>query len=310
MDSDIENFRLWQDGVQVVRGFLDGVAVSRALAIVEPARAKARTALSIDAQRVQPLRRYLDPDALRELCDVAMLDRIRVELEVMVGPGIDIDHELFGLWIEPARRSYVLPWHRDLRDNAKGLDWKAWYGLLENPRYFNQFHIALYDDDSLWIVPGSHRRDDTPEEMRLCPTRPILVDFIERELDPWYDGADKYPPRNAIDRAVGLFDRYYYGRWRLPVRPDMRRRNVRVEHLAEDYCRSMPSARKVALNAGDLMVYRNSAWHTAIYRADRPRATLFSNAATAESYAWVRGQRDLIREKGAAVRWFSRDQLD
>jgi ectoine hydroxylase-related dioxygenase (phytanoyl-CoA dioxygenase family) len=35
---------------------------------------------------------------------------------------------------------------------------------------FNQFNAALYDDHSLWVVPGSHNREDTPEERICFPT--------------------------------------------------------------------------------------------------------------------------------------------
>src|SRR6185436_9547384 len=32
-----------------------------------------------------------------------------------------------------------------------------------------QINCALYQDDSLWVVPGSHARDDTPEERAAFP---------------------------------------------------------------------------------------------------------------------------------------------
>jgi hypothetical protein len=50
--------------------------------------------------------------------------------------------------IAPARRTYVLPWHRDIRDNAKGGDWGSWYAQLRNLSFFNQFHLALHEDSS------------------------------------------------------------------------------------------------------------------------------------------------------------------
>jgi len=55
-------------------------------------------------------------------------------------------------------------WHRDIHP----IDMAPLHGLqmdiLENgPRYL-QWNIPLYDDDVLWVVPGSHRRLNTDEE--------------------------------------------------------------------------------------------------------------------------------------------------
>lgn len=300
---------LARDGFEIVRGFIDYRAVEAGRRIVDRIRAATRTAIAVDAQRIQPVTRYLTQGGLSELRDVAAFDRIHQELERMIGPGAEIDMSLLGLWIEPARRTYVLPWHRDIRDNAKGVDWRSWYGNLHSVRYYNQFHVAFRDDESLWIVPGSHRRDDTETEMRMFPTRPILVDFVERDLDPWYDGPDKFPPRSLMDRGLSIFDRIYYRGLGLPPRAAAAQRNAAILEKSMAYCHRMPGAQHIALKAGDFLVYRGSAWHTAIYRADVPRATLFSNASTPESLAWVRTHRPMSKAKGEAARWFSRDQL-
>ena len=55
-------------------------------------------------------------------------------------------------------------WHRDIHpiDQAplRGLQ----MDLLENRPGYLQWNIPLYDDDVLWVVPGSHRRGNTDEE--------------------------------------------------------------------------------------------------------------------------------------------------
>ncbi len=300
---------LSRDGYEIVRDFVDPGAARRALTLVDGLRDVVRRSRFVDAQRVQPLKRHLSADQMSALAEAVGFPKLRELLETRVGPGIEANPDLLGLWIEPARRTYVLPWHRDLRDNSKGLDWNSWYREMSNPRFFNQFHIALIPDECLWVVPGSHLRDDTDFERRAFPSRPILVDFIERDLDPWYDGADKHPPRYSRHWIRDRIDRVYYGRLGLPLRPGIRRRNAAVYAQALDYCRSMPDALQVKLQPGDLLVYRNSIWHTAIYRADVKRATLFSSASTPESLAWLDVQRQSIAKQGAAARWFSRDQL-
>jgi hypothetical protein len=153
-------------------------------------------------------------------------------------------------------------------------------------------------------VPGSHRRDDTPAERHLFQSRPILVDFIERDLNPWYDGADKFPPLGFMRRIVDRIERLYYAELSVRARGAMRARNDRVLEQSSAYCRSMPAAVNVRLGPGDVMVYRNSAWHTALYRADVPRTTVFSNVATPASYAWVRAHLARSKDLGAAARWF------
>ncbi len=57
-------------------------------------------------------------------------------------------------------------WHRDIHpiDQAplSGLQ----QDLLANGPGYLQWNIPLYDDDVLWVVPGSHRRPNTEEENR------------------------------------------------------------------------------------------------------------------------------------------------
>ena len=57
-------------------------------------------------------------------------------------------------------------WHRDIHpiDQAplSGLQ----QDLLANRPGYLQWNIPLYDDDVLWVVPGSHRRPNTEEENR------------------------------------------------------------------------------------------------------------------------------------------------
>jgi ectoine hydroxylase-related dioxygenase (phytanoyl-CoA dioxygenase family) len=59
--------------------------------------------------------------------------------------------------------SYSLGWHRDviqipqaeIRDELFSPDW---------PHNSVQINLPLYEEQSLWVVPGSHRRPNTPEE--------------------------------------------------------------------------------------------------------------------------------------------------
>ena len=57
-------------------------------------------------------------------------------------------------------------WHRDVHPIDMAPMHSLQVDMLENgPRYL-QWNIPLYDDDVLWVVPGSHRRLNTEEENR------------------------------------------------------------------------------------------------------------------------------------------------
>jgi len=58
------------------------------------------------------------------------------------------------------------------------------------------------------------------------------------------------------------------------------------ERLCLDYCRSMPGAVQLLLNAGDFALYRNSLWHIGNYVPYRKRATLHDAVDTVEFATW------------------------
>jgi hypothetical protein len=85
-----------------------------------------------------------------------------------------------GVLLEPAQNAWCTNWHRDIAHHLEGLDMQSFYQAARDLRTFNQFNAALYDDHSLWIVPGSHNREDTPEESACFPsTLPAAPEFSE-----------------------------------------------------------------------------------------------------------------------------------
>jgi hypothetical protein len=59
-----------------------------------------------------------------------------------------------------------------------------------------------------------------------------------------------------------------------------------AEQRCLDYCRRMPGALQVHLNAGDLCIYRNVMWHIGNYAPYRKRATLHDCVNTPEYLAY------------------------
>ena len=70
------------------------------------------------------------------------------------------------LMCSPQRDHGPAHWHRDVHpiDMAPMASLQA--DFLENGPKYVQWNIPLYDDDVLWVVPGSHRRLNTKEENR------------------------------------------------------------------------------------------------------------------------------------------------
>ena len=81
--------------------------------------------------------------------------------DILGGPLIINNASLFAA--EPGT-CYNLGWHRDVIQIPEDeIDEQAIYAPA---RFHNsvQVNLALCPDETLWIVPGSHRRPNTPEE--------------------------------------------------------------------------------------------------------------------------------------------------
>ncbi|KAL9005294.1 MAG: hypothetical protein Q9188_001920 [Gyalolechia gomerana] len=78
----------------------------------------------------------------------------------------DLVMELYNLLVRPTR-DFELRWHRDdLSPSASaGIEEKR----LKEPAWHAQWNLALHDDDSLIVVPGSHKRARTDQERAADP---------------------------------------------------------------------------------------------------------------------------------------------
>ena len=95
--------------------------------------------------------------------------------------GLHVMH----LLCNPQHHHGPAKWHRDTGPTfdapLEGLE----LDLLANGPGYLQWNIPLYDDDVLWVVPGSHRRPNTAEEQQQLdedPTKP-LPEGIPVELE-------------------------------------------------------------------------------------------------------------------------------
>lgn len=88
--------------------------------------------------------------------------------------------ELLNLLVSPTKVDFALRWHRDDVPTPPTLTPEEELRQLylksppDQPQSHAQYNIALYPDNSLIVVPGSHRRARTPEERAADPYEPNL----------------------------------------------------------------------------------------------------------------------------------------
>ncbi|KAF2666393.1 phytanoyl-CoA dioxygenase [Microthyrium microscopicum] len=108
----------------------------------------------------------------------------------------DLVMELYNLLIRPDH-DFELVWHRDdipptatAEEERERLGGKAWHA---------QWNLALYDDASLIVVPGSHVRARTEEERNADPKEKVLSGMIVVKLEA---GDVVFYNNNILHRGV------------------------------------------------------------------------------------------------------------
>ncbi|KAL6246845.1 hypothetical protein RBB50_006152 [Rhinocladiella similis] len=89
--------------------------------------------------------------------------------------------ELFNLLVRPDH-DFELRWHRD--DISEKATAEEELERLAKPAWHTQWNLALYDDSSLIVVPGSHRRARTETERAADPYEKNLPDELHVQMRP------------------------------------------------------------------------------------------------------------------------------
>jgi hypothetical protein len=173
-DSHIAEY--WTHGYAIFRGILPPSLLTDLRRTTDRAREIARKKQGPQTQRLQPISAY-DVDQ-RPFQDYAELPALKDAVARLLGPrathgNIHSKSSALGVLLEPAELPYCTQWHRDWRDNVRGLRLAEWDKHFLDVNYFNQVNCALYEDSSTWVVPGSHLRRDLTAEARRFPARPI-----------------------------------------------------------------------------------------------------------------------------------------
>lgn len=265
----------WQNGFICMREFLSSKQLESLREIYHQARQFRKSYRNSAVQRFQPLGRFTQ---LRDCLEHLDINKISVLGGKLMGADAFVVQDLLGAWTSNSRLTYVLPWHRDIRDNSVGYDYSLWEAKQADREYFLQFNLSIFDDASFWVVPGSHSRVDTPTEAALFSVKPVSVPWQERFLNPWISKSRVY--RNAYRLKEYLLNRLDPHNVRNVLNNEARLKKCL------SYVRTMPAAVEVTVKAGDILFYRGCSWHTAIYRADVERFTFFSNVRTRNSDDW------------------------
>ncbi|KAL6156780.1 hypothetical protein ACJQWK_06513 [Exserohilum turcicum] len=98
----------------------------------------------------------------------------------LIGCGQDdLTMELYNMLVRPDK-DFSLRWHRD--DIAATATAEEEMERLQKPGHHAQWNLALYDDSSLVLVPGSHKRARTDTERNADPYEPNMPDQITMKL--------------------------------------------------------------------------------------------------------------------------------
>lgn len=108
----------------------------------------------------------------------------------------DLTMELYNMLVRP-EKDFSLRWHRD--DIAVTATSEEELARLQKPGYHAQWNLALYDDSSLVLVPGSHKRARTDIERDADPYAPHLPEQITVELKA---GEVAFYNNNILHRGV------------------------------------------------------------------------------------------------------------
>ncbi len=117
-------------------------------------------------------------------------------------PAQGLQLELVNLLNNPLLIDFEIPWHRD--NIRSDVDPAEELKLLDQPDYSLRWNCALYPEDCLRIVPGSHLRAKTPAERDV---------FARKQLVP-LDGelAVALEPGDTVFYNVNLLHRGVYPR--------------------------------------------------------------------------------------------------
>ena len=204
-------------GATVFRGVLPPSLVRDLRRATDIARDIAR-AIHPDGAQAQRLMPVADTGIdMRPFEDYRDLEPLREAIGNVISP----EHgqgalDIIAVLVEPAGMPYCTAWHRDGRNVLSEEEYNA---TVIPDRNGAQANCALYEDFSLWFVPGSDSRPDLPHEKSVRPIHPEEPDlsglgYEERERF-CIDYATAMPDAECLHLHAGDFALYRACAWHL-----------------------------------------------------------------------------------------------
>ncbi|HSI73266.1 MAG TPA: phytanoyl-CoA dioxygenase family protein [Fimbriimonas sp.] len=185
--TDENGDQYYRDGFTILRGLIPASLLIDLRLETDKARQIARAKDGPQTQRLQPVYAYeeLNHQPFRDFLDLPELVKT---VENVLSPE-HTQSDIMGVLLEPAEKPWAMNWHRDWAHHSEAAVKHGFWDAMRNPLMFNQLNAALWDDHSLWVVPGSHNREDTPQEEgaygSIPAPHPALTDDLsdsEREI--------------------------------------------------------------------------------------------------------------------------------
>ncbi len=214
-DSMIRDYRT--RGCVIFRQILPPALIRDLRRATARAHCFAREVRGPQAQRLQPIVNY-DID-IRPFQDYAKLPPLVDAISKVLTP----DHRIansglarLGLLLEPKDQPWCTAWHRDIRETSGVPDLDEFRRVNRDPLWFNQVNCPLYEDNCTWVVPGSHLRDDLPDEIDAAgvPLPPEELPHEEKER-ACLDYARSMPQAERLFMDAGDFALYHPNGWHL-----------------------------------------------------------------------------------------------
>jgi ectoine hydroxylase-related dioxygenase (phytanoyl-CoA dioxygenase family) len=223
-------------GFTVFRGILPTSLIADMRRACEPGAAQARGKQGANAQRFQPVSAYdVDQRPFEDFRELPpLLDAIRA---ILTPRHLISQRSFMGVLVEPTASPYALDWHRDYLRPWLSAELRAdVMAKLADLDYFNQSNCALYEDSSLWLVPGSQHRAGHPHELRVAEDGLRLGDRIkgrtheeiERICLEYVGGM---PGAVQVHLGVGDFALYRQNLWHTGNYVTYRRRATMHNHV-------------------------------------------------------------------------------
>jgi len=248
-DQDLQNY--YTQGYVIFRGIIPPSLLSDMRRGAEKAREVAHRVNGPNTQRIQPLTRFAEEVDLQPFRDYSNLPALRKAVDT------------------------VMPYEN-------------WWGIREG----KECYLGILLEPTTEAYATAWHRDwrDNCSGLPLAEWEPELTNFRlfnQMNCALYEDGSTWIVPGSHIRRDLDAEFARFPTRPIAPPNYAGKTNNEEREYIGTQYCRSLPGAMQVRLDAGDFLLYRNSLWHIGNYVTYKKRATMHDIMNSNEFASWM-----------------------